>query len=218
MVELLERWLPSYGYTPDEVGRDRLVRYLDLLTAAQRRMRLVGSVELEVLVKRHVGESLALGKLRDLGTGRLVDIGSGAGFPGLVLAIAHPGLKTTLVESTQKKAGFLREVVERLGLGKGVEIWSERLEQRPARGRREPVEGAELVTVRALEEMEGVPGWLGRWMDAEAAAAFWVTRERVEQWRRRYSGWRWEGWTDLPGSESRGVVIGAHVPRGTPPG
>lgn len=59
--------------------------------------------------------------------GRLVDVGSGAGFPGLALKIAAPGLQVTLVESVEKKAAFCRHIAATLGLG-GVEVLTERAE------------------------------------------------------------------------------------------
>lgn len=211
---LLARWLPEYGCEADEALVAKLARYLELVTEAQGRVRLVGSVEPEVLVKRHVGESVALLRLRPGISGRLVDVGSGAGFPGLVLALARPELKTTLVEATQKKAAFLQQAVAELGLGERVRIENRFLERQPPRGNREPVAGASLVTVRALEGMEEAPRWLGRWLDPEAEVAFWVTRELAEQWRRQYAMWDWGEFAPLPGAHSRGILL-ASVPRET---
>lgn len=204
---LLARWLPEYGCEPGTELVAKLARYLELITAAQGRVRLVGSVEPEVLVRRHVGESVALLGLRPLTAGRVVDLGSGAGFPGLVLALARPESETTLVEPTQKKAAFLKQAVVELGLGERVRVENRFLARQPVGGHREPVEGAELVTVRALERMEEVPRWLGRWLDPGGAAAFWVTQERAEQWRRQYPAWRWGAFEALPGAHSRGIVL-----------
>ncbi|TAN22277.1 MAG: hypothetical protein EPN33_08385 [Acidobacteria bacterium] len=248
---LLARWLPEYGCEPGEEVVATLARYLELVAAAQGRVRLVGSIEPEVLVRRHVGESVALLRLwhghhlleppsrwsgcgraslpgngRPLALraspscrvwaltgGRVVDLGSGAGFPGLVLALVRPELETTLVEATHKKAVFLEEAVAELGLAGRVRVENRFVARQPPRGERTPIAGAALVTVRALEGMEEAPRWLGRWLDPEAEAAFWVTRERAEQWRRQYPAWRWGAFEALPGAHSRGLVL-AQKPAG----
>ncbi|MGH9393660.1 MAG: 16S rRNA (guanine(527)-N(7))-methyltransferase RsmG, partial [Terriglobales bacterium] len=165
--ELIERWMPEYGLVPSPLQRGLLARYLDLLAAANQRIRLVGNAEAEILVRRHLGESIYLGTRMPLAGRSLADVGSGAGFPGLALAIAF-GLKTTLVESTLKKAAFLRSAIEALGLS-GVEVRAEFLDPHPKR----PL-AADVVTVRALEGMAQVPRWLARWLRPQARAAFWV--------------------------------------------
>lgn len=96
---------------------------LDLLYGHYEELRrwseahsLVGPGEGERLLERHYGESLAaLPLLPPAPHGILVDIGSGAGFPGFVLAAACPGLEVTLVEPRQKKAAFLASVCRRTG-------------------------------------------------------------------------------------------------------
>ncbi|MGH9479833.1 MAG: RsmG family class I SAM-dependent methyltransferase, partial [Terriglobales bacterium] len=141
---------------------------------------------------------------------RLVDVGSGAGFPGLALALGEWDLKTTLVESTGKKAGLLGWMVAELGLTGRVEVRQERL-GRAERRRGQPLR-ADWVTVRAVERMAEVPTWLGAWMAPGAQAAFWVTAPLDARWR-AHAGWEWSAFAALPGSRERGIVRA--VPRGT---
>lgn len=74
------------------------------------RVSLVGPVAADVIVERHYGESLAALALLPRRCGALVDIGTGAGFPGFVLAVARPGLEVTLVEARGRKWSFLMSV------------------------------------------------------------------------------------------------------------
>lgn len=94
---------------------DQFLQYLDLLLKWNRRMNLTARRSPEEIIAGPFLESLLL--LPHLPEfGRLLDIGSGAGFPGLPLKIARPGLIVDLAEATAKKASFLKEAVRRLGL------------------------------------------------------------------------------------------------------
>ena len=96
--------------------RERLAVYLDELQRWNRRLNLT-SVPGAALWAHHVDDSLALAELTGLSAGdRVIDIGSGAGVPGLVLAIAHPDAAVTLLEADTRKAGFLTHVAGKLAL------------------------------------------------------------------------------------------------------
>lgn len=81
-----------------------------------RRLSLVGPGMAPRVVERLYGESLAALELLDPGCRALVDVGSGAGFPGLILAAARPELEVTLIEPRQKKCAFLRAAADRAAL------------------------------------------------------------------------------------------------------
>lgn len=210
---LIERWLPRYGVAASSAERLQMARYLALVAEANLRIRIVGDAAPDVLVRRHLCESLFLATLAPLAGCRLTDVGSGAGFPGLALALGVADLETTLVESTGKKADLLRAMAAELSLAGRVTV-------RPARlGRNERRHGEPLaagwVTVRALEHMELVPSWLGAWMLPGAQAAFWITRTLDAHWRSHYPAWRWSPFHPLPDARERGIVLG--VPRETVP-
>ena len=125
----------------------QLSKYLDLLVWWNSRTNLTAIRSPEEMVRRHFGESLFAGQ--HLGPDlpeTLLDLGSGAGFPGIPIALLHPQIQITLAESQNKKATFLREVVRTLGLG-NVEVWAGRAETMPESLK------FHTVTLRAVDNM-----------------------------------------------------------------
>ncbi len=101
----------------------RLKRYLAVLASANQRMNLIGDPP-ELWPNRHLRDALELPRLK----GPVIDVGSGAGLPGLVMALRDPDLSVTLLESVGKKARFLEHLVATLGLA-GVEVHTARAEE-----------------------------------------------------------------------------------------
>jgi len=95
---------------------ERLTVYADMLTKWQRRINLVGPATIEVLWTRHFADSLELGHHAPSGSRNWLDIGTGAGFPGMVLATCgqQKNLQVNLVEANERKCAFLREVSRRI--------------------------------------------------------------------------------------------------------
>ena len=127
--------------------------YADLLAGPGVERGLLGPREVDRLWERHILNSAVLSEL--IGPeARVVDIGSGAGLPGLPLAIARPDLRVTLVEPMLRRTDFLTEAVESLGIS--VEVIRGRAEDPEVRSR---VTGADVVTSRAVADL----GKLTRW-------------------------------------------------------
>ena len=95
-------------------SRDRLRSYVSLLLRWQQRVNLIGASTVEQVWQRHIGDALQLLHLMPPGDQNVVDLGSGAGIPGLVVAIAT-GAHADLYESNGKKAAFLREAIRHTG-------------------------------------------------------------------------------------------------------
>jgi 16S rRNA (guanine527-N7)-methyltransferase len=120
--------------------------YLDLLLKWNARTNLTAIRNPEEIVRRHFGESLFAARHLNPNTSSLLDFGSGAGFPGLPIALLRPDIQVTLAESQNKKATFLREVIRNLALT--TEVWSSRVEAMPAARR------FDVVAMRAVDNME----------------------------------------------------------------
>ena len=115
----------ALGIELDATQVARLMQHLDLMDEWGERMNLTAIRERPQQVTRHVLDSLSV--LPWLRGARLADVGTGAGFPGIPLAIVRPGLHVTLLDSTGKKCRFLEHVREALGLA-NVEVVQARAE------------------------------------------------------------------------------------------
>jgi 16S rRNA (guanine527-N7)-methyltransferase len=180
-----------------------LGRHYDLLLRWNKTLNLTSVTEIEQAVLRHYCESLFLGLQVPKEPVSVLDVGSGAGFPGIPMAVLRPDCTFTLAESHQRKAVFLREATRHLP------------NVRVAARRAEEVEGAfDWVVSRAVKWPEvlkvarGIEGGaslsVGLLIGQDDAAE--LVRQRAFEWREPIL---------LPWGLRRVLVVG-HVPRGTP--
>ncbi len=142
---------------------DQLIKYQNLLTNWQNRVNLVSKNTIPEAWSRHFVDSLQLLPLIPSSIHHVVDMGSGAGFPGLVLATCRPETQVTLVESTGKKCQFLSEVAQELGLSH-VQIVNERVEAVVSRET-----APDLVSARALAPLHELLTMIHPWVKKNAA-------------------------------------------------
>ena len=122
---------------------DQIQAYADLLTGPGIERGLIGPKEGDRIWQRHIANCIPITTLIPNGV-RVADIGSGAGLPGIVIALARPDLKVTLIEPLSRRVDFLNEVIKELGLS--IEV---------IRARSEVVKKQfEIVTARAVAPLE----------------------------------------------------------------
>lgn len=145
-----EEFLTTFNVSRETI--ERLDIYADLLTKWQKRINLVGPSTIEPLWMRHFGDSLELLEHLPQPTERWLDIGTGAGFPGLVMAICgfSEGVSVNLVESNAKKCAFLREVARRTNVL--ATVHNQRIESIDSQAIQDMK--PEIVSARALASLE----------------------------------------------------------------
>jgi 16S rRNA (guanine527-N7)-methyltransferase len=133
---------------------DAAAEYARLLATEGTVRGMIGPREVPRLWERHLLNSAAIASLVPVGA-RVVDVGSGAGLPGIPLALARPDLTVTLLEPLARRVAFLTECVRRLGLER-VTVVRGRAEEGPIRRQ---LGGADVVTARAVAPLDKLAGW-----------------------------------------------------------
>jgi 16S rRNA (guanine527-N7)-methyltransferase len=156
----------------ENVSRETLVRldaYIDTLDAWRMRSNLIGPNEWPQIWTRHVADSWQLLRFIDP-KASVVDLGSGAGFPGLVIAAARPEARITLIESVGKKCAFLRAAIEAGAFD--VTVLAERVEA-------VAVTNADIVTARAFAPLPKLLEYAAPWLENGAMGLF----PKGERWK-----------------------------------
>lgn len=148
-IELFIEETKKLGINLTEKELDQLEKYYNLLITWNEKINLTRIIEKKDVYLKHFYDSLTLIKVIDLTKDlSLCDVGTGAGFPGIVLKICFPNLKITLVDSLQKRINFLNEVIKELDL-KNIEAIHDRAEDYAKKHREE----YDIVTSRAVANL-----------------------------------------------------------------
>ena len=143
----------------------RLEVLIETLGRWQKAINLVGRNTLEGAWKRHIVDSAQVVRLIPTDASSLADLGSGGGFPGLVIAAMRPDLPLTMIESDARKAAFLGEAARKMELPKLPTVVVKRIEAAP------PV-GADVITARALAPLDQLLEWSDRHRTERATCLF----------------------------------------------
>ena len=186
-----------------DAARLELLRtYLDLLLRWNSKMNLTAVRDPEQIVLRHFGESLfaARHSFPDSVPASVIDVGSGAGFPGIPIKIWNDQAEMTLIESNQRKATFLRELVRALEL-KQVSIQSARAET--------VATTADLVTLRAVERFDQILAAARRLMRQHGRIALLIGDGQVRTAQRQFPDLAWQDPLRIPLSQNRVLLVGS---------
>ena len=197
--------LSPFEIVPSAEQMDKIREYTRLLLRWNQSLSLTSIIDPIEITGRHFGESMYICKILPVENCRLVDIGTGAGFPGLALKISCPGLKLDLVESNNKKCAFLAEVVRALGLSE-VDIHAKRYEDIRPRDI-----SADIVTCRAVGDFKGILRWSSAGLARRGKLVLWVGAEDSTKIMRT-TGWIWQAPQRLPDSQRRFLLVGHPAP------
>jgi 16S rRNA (guanine527-N7)-methyltransferase len=197
--------LPEFG--PEElavasgVSRETLARlkaYIGLLTDWNERHNLVSASSMADVWRRHVWDSAQLAKFIPAEAKSLVDLGSGAGFPGLVLAALRPDLRVVLTESTAKKCRFLEAAAERMGLK--VEVRNARIED----AKPEPFD---VITARACAPLERLLGYAQHFQGKATVNLFLKGQSVDAELTEAHKSWKMKLLRHQSRSDPSGVIL-----------
>ncbi len=196
IAELLEPYAGDYA--PSMLQLADIATYIETLLKWNARTNLTGIRTAEEMVTRHFGESwfAAHQLLAHNSTESVADIGSGAGFPGMVLKLFAPAIHLTLIESHGKKATFLKELSRTLEFT-GVEVANQRAEQLDLQ--------ADLVTLRAVEKFEGILPIAARLVAPGGRLALLIGEAQFEVAQKKLPG-EWRA-INLPEATARILAI-----------
>jgi 16S rRNA (guanine527-N7)-methyltransferase len=184
---------------------EQFLAYLSVLLRWNAQLNLTAIREPEQIIQRHFAEcAFAAQHLpRDVAT--LLDYGSGAGLPGIPIAICRPGIRVTLAESQGKKASFLREAGRTVGVS--TEVYDQRVETMPQERQ------FDAVTMRAVEKMELAVAVAIRY--TRRYLVLFSTERSSERWgpasRQLSSEFSWREPISLPDADQRILSIGERI-------
>jgi len=193
---LAEFQLPAYD---DQVLQ--IQQYIKILLAWNEKINLTAIRDPLEILYRHFCECMYAAEAIPLEKGRLADVGSGGGFPGLALKIIRPRLQVFLVESNIKKVTFLAEIIRELGLT-GAQVLARRYEELG-----EEVVPLDYVCSRALGEFPGFLEWAkSEQIDAKQVVLWIGARDLPEI--QKISTWDWQEPRLVPNSLRRLLLVG----------
>jgi 16S rRNA (guanine527-N7)-methyltransferase len=193
--------LRTYGVSATADICSAIRTYISLLLHWNRTISLTAVTDPLEVLRFHFGESMFAASSIANRNGRLADVGSGAGFPGIPLKLALPALEVILIESNAKKAAFLAEAIRELGLER-TEIYRGRFEDFRAEGPE-----FDFVTARAIGRHDELIKWAFGAIKLGGNLILWLGADDAAQVMLK-KPWRWSKPLPIPGSHSRTILVG----------
>ncbi|HXN74818.1 MAG TPA: 16S rRNA (guanine(527)-N(7))-methyltransferase RsmG [Candidatus Acidoferrales bacterium] len=197
--------LRSYGVETTADICSAIRAYITLILHWNKRMSLTTVTDPTKILRFHFGECMFATSALTNRNGRLADVGSGAGFPGIPLKLVVSTLDLVLIESNAKKAAFLAEVVRELNIS-DADIRRERFEE--IKG---PSAGFDYIAARALGMHSKLLKWSRSAINIDGRLILWLGKDDSSLVSKEAS-WEWRKAIPIPGSHSRELLVGV-LPR-----
>jgi 16S rRNA (guanine527-N7)-methyltransferase len=199
--ETIQRALREFGLTASEQQVFSIQRYMAILLKWNEKINLTAIRDPLEILYRHFCESMFAAVAVPLESGRLADVGSGGGFPGLPLKILRTSLDVILVESNAKKATFLAETIRELEL-EGARVIVSRYEELS-----EEVTPLDVVCSRALGEFAPFLAWAASERIVAKRVVLWIGGGDLDEVRKQ-RGWEWSEPVPILHSLRRFILTG----------
>lgn len=202
--DTIEAALKPYGILASASLCEQITTYIELLLRWNKKTSLTTVTDPDEILRFHFGESLIAAATVPIRNGRLADVGSGAGFPAVPIRMVSEDLSAILVESNQKKATFLAEVVRELDL-KNVEVRRGRMA-----GIRLMDENIDFVTARALGIDDDFLAWSRSALHSDGSVVLWLGSADAGSISQN-AGWKWSDPIRIPQSDRRVILLGSKI-------
>jgi 16S rRNA (guanine527-N7)-methyltransferase len=160
------------------------------------------------IIRFHFGESIFALTAGAISDGRLADVGSGAGFPGLPIRLARPSINLTMIESNIKKCTFLREVSRKLRIDGDVRVLNSRMEDVATPSPSED-ERFDFISARAVGDFDALLAFARKFLAEKGRLVLWIGQEDAEMLAKVHSVlWEWSGPILVPNSSRRNLLSG----------
>lgn len=202
--ELISSALSPFAVAVDPTSAEQIRTFTELLLHWNEKVGLTTVTEPREILERHFGESFFGARAVPISHGRLADVGSGAGFPGLPIKLLVPSVEVILIESNKRKAVFLAEVVRTLKLS-GICIEARRFEDLQG-----PAWQFDYVCSRALGNVEKLLAWSSNVLNPDGQLVLWLGLRDAREISSR-SQWIWAEPILVPVSKQRVILAGSPV-------
>jgi 16S rRNA (guanine527-N7)-methyltransferase len=200
-LETIQRALGEFQIVVNDSQVLQIQQYMNILLAWNEKINLTAIRDPLEVLNRHFCECMYAATVLPLKEGRLADVGSGGGFPGLPLKIIRPDLQVVLIESNVKKATFLAEVIRDLGLV-DARVLVSRYEELG-----EEVAPLDFVCSRALGDFAPFLEWANSENIAAKQVILWIGARDLPQIQ-KIRTWKWQEPIPVPNSLRRLLLVG----------
>jgi 16S rRNA (guanine527-N7)-methyltransferase len=196
--------MTRYGIALNEQQVSQVQRYISCLVFWNQRVSLTSVTDLSEILERHFAESMTAAPLIHPQNGRLADVGSGPGFPGLALKILLPKLQVFLIERDTKKSAFLNEVIRFANLDQTTVI---RADYELIQANKEEYD---YLTARALGDHKALLRWSSTHLSVGGKIMLWLGEQDSTKLAQA-KGWYWDPPTSIPHSQRRVILVGRPI-------